>query len=160
MTEPVGRFMQYNDGAIKEIIRLSAGHPYFTQAICYALFAQALEKEKSEILQSDVGKVIDNAIELSEAGLDWFREGLLIPERVVFSAVAAQENAKQSQLPPENSLNLLENHGVKIEQQIGGEKRLPGALLPVMMELRLLFLRYLILVMIPPGPQFWENLKQ
>ncbi|NEP81286.1 MAG: ATP-binding protein, partial [Okeania sp. SIO3B3] len=107
--KPVRGFLQYNDRAINKIIRLSAGHPYFTQAICYALFAQAREKEKGQILPSDVDRVIDNAIELSEAGLAWFREGLLIPERVVFLAAAvAQEKARQkNQSPPENPLKLL-----------------------------------------------------
>ena len=117
ITKPARKFLEYNEGAINEIFRLSAGHPYFTQAICYALFVQAREEEKSDILGTDVGRAIDKAIELSEAGLDWFRQGLFIRERVIFSAVAAaQENAKQSHSPPENSLNLLENHGVKIEQ--------------------------------------------
>ena len=78
ITKPARKFLEYNEGAINEIFRLSAGHPYFTQAICYALFVQAREEEKSDILEIDVGRAIDKAIELSEAWLDWFREGLLI----------------------------------------------------------------------------------
>ncbi|MGD1700868.1 ABC transporter substrate-binding protein [Dapis sp. BLCC M229] len=117
ITRPVMGLLQYNERAINEIIKLSAGHPYFTQAICYALFAQAREKGKGEILASDVDRVIDNAIELSEAGLVWFREGLLIPERVVFSAAAvAQEKARQKMSPPEDPLKLLTTIGVNIEQ--------------------------------------------
>lgn len=104
ITKPVRGFLQYNDRAINEIIRLSAGHPYFTQAICYALFAQAREKEKGEILVSDLGRVIDNAMELSEAGLVWFREGLLIPERVVFSAAAVAQEKVTQKCHPQKTL--------------------------------------------------------
>lgn len=126
ITKPVRGFLQYNDRAINEIIRLSAGHPYFIQVICYALFAQAREKGKSEILETDVGRVIDNAIELSEAGLIWFREGLLIPERVVFSAAAVvQEKARQkNQSPPESPLKLLKDIGVDIEQLFQAQQTL------------------------------------
>ncbi|NES05796.1 MAG: tetratricopeptide repeat protein [Okeania sp. SIO2F4] len=125
ITNPVIGLLQYDEKSINEIIRLSAGHPYFTQAICYALFAQAREKEKAEILGTDVGEVIDDAIELSEGGLVWFREGLQIPERVVFSAAAvAQENARQNRLHPENSLNLLKSYGVNIEQLLQAQQTL------------------------------------
>ena len=117
ITQPARKFLQYNEGAINEIFRLSAGHPYFTQAICYAVFVQAREEEKSEILESDVGRAIEKAMELSEGGLDWFRGGLLRLERVLFSAVAAaQESVKQTQSPPENFFNLLERYGVQIKQ--------------------------------------------
>ncbi|NEQ40759.1 MAG: ABC transporter substrate-binding protein [Okeania sp. SIO3I5] len=118
ITRPTTGSLRYTNKAIEKIFRLSAGHPYFTQAICYALFAQAREQEKDQIMESDVGKVIEDAIELSEAGLIWFREGLLISERVVFSAAAeAQQRARQkNQSLPENPLKLLESFGVKIEQ--------------------------------------------
>ncbi|NET41012.1 ABC transporter substrate-binding protein [Okeania sp. SIO2B3] len=126
ITKPVRKFLQYNDRVINEIIRLSAGHPYFTQAICSALFVQAREQGKTKILGGDADTVIDNAIELSEPGLVWFREGLLIPERVVFSAAAvAQEKARQkNQSPPENPLNLLKSIGVNIEQLLPAQQAL------------------------------------
>ncbi|NEO53472.1 MAG: ABC transporter substrate-binding protein [Okeania sp. SIO3B5] len=118
ITIPPRKFLEYNDRAIDEIIRLSTRHPYFTQVICYALFVQARENEKTKILLDDVGKVINNAIELSEAGLAWFREGLLIPERVVFSAAAEAQNRRLRPSPLEDPLNLLKRYGV-ITQQLG-----------------------------------------
>ncbi|NEQ38088.1 MAG: ABC transporter substrate-binding protein [Okeania sp. SIO3I5] len=118
ITRPTRGSLRYTNKAIEKILKLSAGHPYFTQAICYALFAQAREQEKDQILETDVGKVLDDAIELSEAGLIWFREGLLISERVVFSAAAeAQEIAMQkNQSLPENPLKLLKSIGVDTDK--------------------------------------------
>ncbi|NEQ74801.1 MAG: hypothetical protein F6K23_18180 [Okeania sp. SIO2C9] len=115
---PVIGLLQYDSKAIDKIISISAGHPYFTQAICSALFVQARENNKTKVLAQDVAKAIDDAIELSEAGLIWFREGLMIPEKVVFSAVAtSQEKAKQNnQSRPEEALKLLKSFGVETDQ--------------------------------------------
>ncbi|GGA09044.1 tetratricopeptide repeat protein [Okeania sp. KiyG1] len=109
--------LKYNEAAIKEIIKLSAGHPYFTQGICYSLFVEARYQEKTEILPEDVNQVIDPTIELLEPGLIPFRNGLPILERIVFSAAAtAQERAKQkNQSSVQNPLELLKEFGVDVE---------------------------------------------
>jgi len=114
---PAQGLLQYNTEAIKEIIKLSAGHPYFTQGICCTLFTQARENDKTEIIPEDIEQVIDRTIEFIKPGLIWFRDGLPILERIVFSAVAAaQEKARpENQLPPQNPLELLKNFGVNIE---------------------------------------------
>ena len=91
ITEPAAHYLNYDSQAIDAILELSSGHPYFTQVICNALFLQAEEEDKSEITCDDVTKIVDDAIETAEGGLAWFRDGLPIPERVVFSAVAQAE---------------------------------------------------------------------
>jgi len=111
---PAQGILAYDQNAIKAILELSAGHPYFTQVICFALFGQARNEDKWNVTQADVEKVVDKAIESAEGGLAWFWDGLPIPEQVVLSAVAkAQERAKQRQaMLPENPLILLKEYGV------------------------------------------------
>jgi len=104
--------LKYQPDAIAAILELSAGHPYFTQIICFHIFQEA--ENNSQVSSVDVDKIVDRAIESAEAGLAWFRDGLQIPERVIFSAVAeAQRIAtiKPSQVL-KNPLTLLKEYGV------------------------------------------------
>ncbi|WP_424102247.1 AAA family ATPase [Moorena producens] len=114
ITEPAKGSLVYSQDSIEAIIDLSAGHPYFTQLLCYALFVRARTEQKQQITPGDVEAVVDQAIELGAGGLGWFREGLPIPERVIFSAVA--EAQKRADLTNdqfiEEPLVILKQYGV------------------------------------------------
>ena len=114
ITNPCQGMLEYDEDAIQAILELSAGHPYFTQIICNALFGQARAENKSKVNRVDVESIIDRAIANAEGGLIWFWQGLPISEQVVFSAVAeAQKIAlEKSQSLPEEPLTLLKNNGV------------------------------------------------
>ncbi|MTJ50147.1 ABC transporter substrate-binding protein [Dolichospermum sp. UHCC 0259] len=91
---PAKSILEYEEDAIKAILYLSAGHPYFTQAICFTIFGRAREEDKWTVSSDDVKLIINKAIELAEAGLTWFWDGFSILEKVVFAAIAeAQENS-------------------------------------------------------------------
>lgn len=111
--QPVADSLKYEPKAIQAITDLSAGHPYFIQILCFAIFSRARELEKWEVSEEDVEMIIDRAVELAEAGFAWYWEALSVPEKVVFSAVAeAQKIAieKKDQELEKNPLMLLKNH--------------------------------------------------
>jgi tetratricopeptide (TPR) repeat protein len=112
--KPVGNSLKYVDDAVTAILELTSGHAYLTQAVCYSLFLQAEEEEKSVITAADVNAIVDDAIELAQGGLAWFRDGLPISERVVFSAVAQAEKVADKDLDKaiEEPLKLLREYGV------------------------------------------------
>ncbi|MEC4816365.1 MAG: ABC transporter substrate-binding protein, partial [Scytonema sp. PMC 1069.18] len=114
MTNPAQNQLRYTPDALKAILELSAGHPYFTQVICYVLFQQARENNVWNVSREDVAQIIDKSIECAEAGLDWYWRGLPTQEQVVFCAVAeAQRIAiSLSQRVPEEPLMLLKSYGV------------------------------------------------
>ncbi|WP_158069580.1 AAA family ATPase [Moorena bouillonii] len=120
ITEPAKGSLTYKSEAIDAILKLTSGHPYFTQVICNALFAQARLEQKWQVTRDDVTRIVDDAIEIGEAGLIWFRDGLPIPERVIFSAVAeAQKNAeKNPNQVVQDPLSLLEEYGVTITKSL------------------------------------------
>ena len=89
--------LEYTPDAVNAVLELSAGHPYFTQVVCHAVFAQARLKEKWQVRRRDVESAVDDAIEISEGGLAWFWDGLQIPEQVVFSAVAETQTQTTEQ---------------------------------------------------------------
>ncbi|MDZ7960949.1 MAG: tetratricopeptide repeat protein [Aulosira sp. DedQUE10] len=115
ITKPAQNILKYEPDAIDAILELSAGHPYFTQVICFALFSQAREEQRWQVNRQDVENIVDEAIEIGEAGLAWFRDGLPIPERVIFSAVAEVQQQTISVAKGE-PLKLLVQCGVVLTE--------------------------------------------
>ncbi|MEH2034279.1 MAG: ABC transporter substrate-binding protein [Nostoc sp.] len=114
ITQPAQGILEYEPEAIQAIIELSAGHPYFIQVICFAIFVRARELDESHIILQDIESIVDKAIENAEAGLAWFWDGLAIPEKVVFSAVAESQKIaiEKSKIVPEDPLKLLNKYGI------------------------------------------------
>ncbi|MDQ2100265.1 MAG: ATP-binding protein, partial [Tychonema bourrellyi B0820] len=114
ITKPAQGILEYEPDAIKAILELSAGHPYFTQVICFAIFGRARDVDNWTVTRADVESVVDKAIESAEAGLAWFWDGLSLPEKVVFSAAAEAQkiSSEKADKFPENLLNLLKIYGV------------------------------------------------
>ncbi|BAY88257.1 ABC transporter substrate-binding protein [Tolypothrix sp. PCC 7601] len=108
ITQPAKNSLNYEQNAIDEIYRLTAGHPYFIQVICFHIFVQARSEEKWQVTRTDVDAIVEQAIESAEAGLAWFWDGLTILEQIVFSSVAEA----QKQAFPENPLTLLKKYGI------------------------------------------------
>ncbi|MDB9460496.1 ABC transporter substrate-binding protein [Dolichospermum circinale CS-545/17] len=117
ITKPAQGVLEYEEEAIKAIFNLSAGHPYCTQIICFAIFSRAREQNSFKITGADVERIVDTAIEIGEAGLSWFWAVFSIPEQVVFSAIAqAQETGK-------NYLKLLEIQKIDAKNQLINQAR-------------------------------------
>jgi tetratricopeptide (TPR) repeat protein len=115
---PTEGVMFYEEGALQAIWEMTAGHPYFTQVLCFALFTQAREDNWWQITREDVYRAIDRALELGEGGLAWFWDGLPIPERVFFAAAAEVVDAKLLDDPSDATIKegeplaLLEDAGI------------------------------------------------
>ncbi len=114
ITKPSQGMLEYDEDAQRAILKLSAGHPYCIQIICFTLFGRARELENWKVTRADVEKIVDKSIKSAEAGLDWFWKGLPSLQQLVFSAIAeAQTKAiSQNQRVPEDPLDLLRTYGV------------------------------------------------
>ena len=117
ITKPAQGVLEYEEEAIKAIFNLSAGHPYCTQIICFAIFSRAREKNSFKITSADVEIIVDTAIEIGEAGLSWFWDAFSIPEKVVFSAIA------QAQETGQDYLKLLKIQGIDAKNQLINQAR-------------------------------------
>ncbi|UKP00033.1 AAA-like domain-containing protein [Nostoc sp. UHCC 0870] len=119
--DPASNLLKYTPESIQAIIKLSSGHPYFTQIICFAIFSRARELEKWEVNQEDVEAIVEASVELAEAGLAWYWEALSIPEKVVFSAVAEAErivNEKHDQRLSQDPLMLLKSYNLLSKNEL------------------------------------------
>ncbi|BAY12527.1 ATP-binding protein [Calothrix sp. NIES-2098] len=124
IVKPAEGILRYEPEAIDAIWELSAGHPYFTQVICFALFSQARDEQRWHVNRQDVENIVEEAIEIGEAGLAWFRDGLPISERVVFSAAAQAQQQKNSVVKGEPLTHLVQCGVVLTEPFHTAEERL------------------------------------
>jgi formylglycine-generating enzyme required for sulfatase activity len=122
IVEPVKGILTYEPDAIKAILSLTAGHPYFTQVMCAAVFNHAREEEREVVTAEDIHHAVDQAIELGGGGLAWFRDGLHISDRVFFYAVA------EAQAQDSDPVTLLESHGVVMTEalRLAGDRLVAG----------------------------------
>ncbi|MBW4526352.1 MAG: tetratricopeptide repeat protein [Phormidium tanganyikae FI6-MK23] len=121
ITVPAKGVLEYDLDAIDAILDLSAGHPYFTQVICFALFTSARAENRWRVTRSDVRANVERAIELGEGGLGWFWEGIPLPERVVFSAAAEVPRARHLEYPEIASLDFSEVEPLELLRECGVE---------------------------------------
>ena len=118
--QPDENILNYEEEAIQAIFQLSAGHPYFTQCICYAIYNLARDRHNptnvlpQSINGHDVKSIVDRAIGLAEGGLDWFWGGLTTEQQVIFTAAAEAQNIPIKENEPPQ-LMLLRNHGIETE---------------------------------------------
>lgn len=80
--------LDFEPGAVDAIQSLACGHPYFTQLLCFSVFQRAKSKDKWSVSAEDVEESVTDALVRGRGGLTWFRDGLPVNERVMFSASA------------------------------------------------------------------------
>ena len=107
--EPAQGRLQYSEGAIRSIISLTSGHPYFMQLICFELHRMRDRHENPEITSHDVEWVIESAIETGQGGLSWFWDALPPAERFVMSAIA-EAGGESGAATTEAFNRVLEKH--------------------------------------------------
>ncbi|MBL1197616.1 MAG: ABC transporter substrate-binding protein [Nostoc sp. GBBB01] len=120
IVEPAKNILTYRNEAIKEILQFSAGHPCFTQVICFTIFEQARENEKWIVERADVEDILKKAIEKADSFLLSFWQVLTVEERIIMSAVAeAQKIAiEQGKRFPEEPLDLLGRNGINQTEEL------------------------------------------
>ncbi len=94
--KPTEGILNYDANVIQAILDLSAGHPYFTQLICFAIFGRLRQQQRHDVTKEDVVEIVDKAIEYGEGGLAWFYDGLTKPERLIFSVIAEVQKYKNT----------------------------------------------------------------
>jgi tetratricopeptide (TPR) repeat protein len=88
ITDPVKGILTYEPEAIAEILKLTSGHPYFTQLMCYEVFNAKKKKGSRPVTAKDVHAVTLYALETGEPALVWIWEGLDQNSRLLLSAIA------------------------------------------------------------------------
>jgi AAA ATPase domain len=123
IVEPIHGVIAVKDETIHAILRLTAGHPYFTQLICFETYNYLRSQNQRELSSVDTG-LVDQAIETGHGALNWFWEGLPRAERFILSAIAHVTDAQgvASKAAIQQILEKTSHHSNRT-----GTTRCPGA---------------------------------
>ncbi|MGB1249404.1 MAG: AAA family ATPase [Candidatus Promineifilaceae bacterium] len=88
LTKPVEPNLIYDDLAINKIWRLTAGHPYFLQLVCYSLVKRANEQKTSYVTISDVNETVSEMLGLGEVHFAYIWQRSTSAERAALIAIA------------------------------------------------------------------------
>lgn len=112
--EPVAPHLIYDDLAIDKILRVTAGHPYFLQLVCYTLVKQANQQKTGYVTISDVNVALDEMLRLGEVHFAYLWQRSNLAERAVLAA-ASHLMDRNEPLHPEEIIDYLESYSIELD---------------------------------------------
>jgi type I restriction enzyme M protein len=112
--DPVSPNLVYDDIAVDKILRVTAGHPYFLQLVCYTLVNRANQRRSSYITISDVNSAIDDMLRLGEVHFAYIWQRSTFPERALLAACSKLMDF-ESQFRPEDLVQQLGQYGIGLK---------------------------------------------
>jgi hypothetical protein len=113
ITEPVAPHLVYDDLAIDKILRVTDGHPYFLQLVCYTLVKRANQERTGYVTISDVNAALDEMISLGEVHFAYIWQRSSYTEKVLLTAVAHMMERDRA-LHPQDFVDFLEPYGLQL----------------------------------------------
>ncbi len=112
--DPVLPHIIYDDLAVDKILRVTAGHPYFLQLVCYTLVNRANLKNKGYITISDVNAALDEMLRLGEVHFAYLWQRSNHAERALLVA-ASRLKKGDSHFRPNQLVQILQQYNIHIE---------------------------------------------
>lgn len=111
--DPVAPNLVYDDIAVDKILRVTAGHPYFLQLVCYTLVNRANQLRSSYITISDVNAALDEMLRLGEVHFAYIWQRSTYPERALLAASSRLMDF-DSPFRPDDLVNELNQYGIHL----------------------------------------------
>lgn len=112
--EPVAPNIIYDDLAIDKILRVTAGHPYFLQLVCYTLVKQANQQKTGYVTISDVNVALDEMLRLGEVHFAYIWQRANLAERAILSA-ASHLMDQGEPLRPDDFVEYLQSYSIDLD---------------------------------------------
>lgn len=114
ITEPVSPYLVYDDLALDKILRVTAGHPYFLQLVCYTLVKQANNQRKGYVTISDVNAALDEMLSLGEVHFAYLWQRSTFTERAILTAVSHMLDQDRP-FHPKDFVQFLDPYGIHLQ---------------------------------------------
>jgi hypothetical protein len=111
--EPVAPNLVYDDLAIDKILRVTAGHPYFLQLVCYTLVKRANSKRQSYVTIHDVNMALDEMLSLGEVHFAYLWQRSTHTEKALLTAVS-QLMEQDMFFHPADMAQYLDEYGIHL----------------------------------------------
>lgn len=114
ITEPVAPHIVYDDLALDKIWRVTAGHPYFLQLVCYTLIKRANSQKNGYVTISDVNAALEEMLRLGEVHFAYLWQRSSYTERALLTAVA---HLMEREVPfhPGDLIQYLQHYGFRFD---------------------------------------------
>jgi hypothetical protein len=111
--EPVSPHLIYDDLAIDKILRVTAGHPYFLQLVCYTLVNRANQRRSGYVTISDVNAGLEEMLRLGEMHFAYMWQRSTQTERSLLAAIAHLMD-RDTPLHPSDLVQYLAEYGIHL----------------------------------------------
>ena len=68
IVEPVESFLTYDEAALAAVLRLGAGHPYFTQGLCSTIVDAALQESQPTVSLAALQEAVTDLVLVDGGG--------------------------------------------------------------------------------------------
>ena len=116
ITEPVTPHILYDDLAIDKVLRMTAGHPYFLQLVCYALIKRANSQGVGYITISDVNAAVEEMLQLGASHFGFLWERSTATERLLLVAIA-HLIPRDTPFRPTELVHVLQPYNIHLNPQ-------------------------------------------
>ncbi len=113
ITEPVRPNLIYDDLALDKIMRVTSGHPYFLQLVCYTLVKRANNQRRGYATISDVNGALDEMLSLGEVHFAYLWQRSQQTERALLMAMAHLMD-RDAPFHPAELTQYLEPYGIHL----------------------------------------------
>jgi hypothetical protein len=112
--DPVAPNIVYDDIAVDKVLRVTAGHPYFLQLVCYTLVNRANQRQGGYITISDVNAALDEMLRLGEVHFAYIWQRSTFPERALLAASSRLMDF-DSPFRPDDLVQELNQYGIHLQ---------------------------------------------
>jgi hypothetical protein len=88
ITQPVREYMRYNRKAVDRILRLTAGQPFFTQAVCLHIIENLNDKKQNRVTVENVEEACRDIVENPPFHLAYTWSEMEIDEKIMIALLA------------------------------------------------------------------------
>jgi hypothetical protein len=114
VSEPVAPDLIYDDLALDKVLRVTAGHPYFLQLVCYTLVKRANAQGSGYVTISDVNATLDEMLSLGEVHFAYLWQRSSHTERALLTAVSHLMD-RHTTFHPEDLIQYLAQYDFKLQ---------------------------------------------
>ena len=118
VSKPVEGRVFFQEGTVADLIRLTHGHPFYTQLLCQTMVEVLNEQRSSTVDRAIVEKVVDRVVESPPPQLLYSWHGLAGPNKLILSALATLLGAPEGYASSERIGRMIRSLPESHRQQL------------------------------------------
>lgn len=115
ITKPVKDYVRYDNKSIERILRLTAAHPYFTQALCQQIIEELNEKQQNKVNIEQVQLACRDIVENAPFHLSFVWGELSNDEKILIAIMSEIIQDGMSYISPDDIMSKMPTYQLKYD---------------------------------------------